>query len=125
MWQRQVRPNKVLNLTNKVNTLQLEILSLGLDLKLKPGNKNLLDIYVAFQQYDYRYRNESQKPDLHFAKTHLISKISKDFNKVLPKRYFDAIRKLGLNKDIMVLQSDKGKQCVVWPTCTRDEILVI
>ena len=122
-WQRQVNPNKVRNLTtNEINTTELEVLSLGLDFKLENGNNVLEDVAVAFQQFKYKYSSEATRPHIHFAKNHLISKISKDNTKVLPRRYSNAIKSLKSNKNIMVMQSDKGKQTVI---CYRTTYLTL
>ncbi|CAL4128418.1 unnamed protein product, partial [Meganyctiphanes norvegica] len=105
-WQKLVKPSKVRNLTtNEVNTTELELLSLGIDFKLQTGNSSLVELSVAFQQFKYKYQYEVGYPDLHFAKTHLISKISKDNSQILPKRYNNAIKSLKGNNNIMVLQS--------------------
>ena len=123
VWQKQVNPDKVRNLTtNKVNTVELELLSLGLDFKLPIGNESLVNISVAFQQFEYRYRGQASKPDLHFAKSHLLSNIHKDNKKVLPRRYINALKSLGENRDVMVLQSDKGKEVVI---CYRTTYLTL
>ena len=123
VWQNMVSPSKVRNLTTgQVSDVELEALSLGGDFNLQLGKSSLLDIAAAFHGYDYRYRNDGCKPDLDRVKTELISSISKDNRKVLPRRYNDAVKSIKANRDIMVVKSDKGKETVI---CYRTTYLAL
>ena len=123
LWARKVDKFIIRNLTtNEVSDTELELLSLGIDLKLQGANKSIIDTIVAFKEYDDRYRNEPGKPDLHREKMKLLSDLSKDSSEILPRRYRNALTSIKANKDIMVLQSDKGKECVV---CYRRTYLTL
>ena len=113
-WQRMVNPSKVRNLAfGKVSTEELELLSLGGDFKLQIGDRSYVDVAAAFHGFDNKYCNDPAKPDLHRVKTELMSNISKDRMKVLPRRYIDAIKSLKSNSDIKICFSDKGKETVM------------
>ena len=78
-WQRMVNPSKVRNLAvHRVNTEELELLSLGGDFKLQIGDRSFIDVAAAFHAFDHKYRNDPAKPDLHRVKTELMSNIIKD-----------------------------------------------
>ena len=113
-WQNMVNPGKVLNLTvNEVSNEELEILSLGTDFKLQTGNEIILDVAVGFENFDFKHKHESNKPDLQRDKVRLLSDIHKDNKLILPRRYFKALRSLKANGNIKVVQADKGRQVTI------------
>ena len=122
-WSKLVDVSRVRNLTtDEVNAQELEVLSLGIDFKLEGSDKSILDTVVAFHRYETMYRNEPGKPDIQRDKTKLVSSMSKDKRRVLPRRYDAALRSLKANKSVMVVQSDKGKETVI---CYRTTYLTL
>ena len=114
-WQNIVCADKVLNLTeNEVSNEELEVLSLGYDFKLQNGNEIILDVAVGFENFDYKHKNESNKPDLQRDKVKLLSDIHKDNKFILPLRYIKALKSLKNNDNIKVVEADKGRQVVVF-----------
>ena len=123
VWAKLVDVSRVRNLTtDQVSAHELEVLSLGIDFRLQGAKKSILDTVVAFHKYETMFRNEPGKPDLQRDKTKLISSMNKDNRKVLPRRYDRALISLKANKNVMVVQSDKGKETVV---CYRTTYLAL
>ena len=88
-----VNPEKVRNLaTGQISLEELELLSLGGDFKLQIGNRSFVDIAAIFHEFDYKYRGDPAKPNLHRIKAELMSSIDKDNMKALPRRYINAIK---------------------------------
>ena len=113
-WQSLVNTDKVCNLTtNEVSTVELEVLSLGLDFKLENSERSMFDAHVAFHKFDSKYQGEPGKPDLHRDKVKFMSDIHNDKSKILPLRYNNAMKSLNSNANIKIVLSDKGKQVVI------------
>ena len=123
IWQKQIDTSKVRNLTtNEISTHALELLSLGADFRLQGSNKSILDTIIAFYMFETIHRNEPGRPDLQRDKVKLVSSMKKDTKKSLPRRYDVALKSLETNRNIMVVQSDKGKETIV---CYRNTYLIL
>ena len=123
-WSKFVDASRVCNLTsNQVNNTELELLSLGLDFKMQGTNSSILGVFEGFERFKERYDHRADMPNLRTCKKNTLMDLHSKRVDSLPVRYLKAIKSLKSNKDVKIVQSDKGKVVVVCYTSTYDALV--